>query len=105
MNCSICSAEILQGKQTYVLRIDLFAAPEELEINQEELEKDRRGEFEKLMEQLEAMDAELVQEETDKVFERHVYMLCPICRARFHGLLRDVRTAKEGKRKTPPSDK
>ena len=105
MICSICSTEILAGKQTYILRIDLFAAPEELKVSQEEIEKDRRGEFEKLMEQLEAMDAEAMQEETDKVFERHIYALCPICRARFHGLLRDVRTAKEGKSKTPSSDK
>ena len=105
MNCSICKAEILAGKQIYVLQIDLFAAPEELEISQEELEKDRRGEFEKLMEQLEAMDAEAVQEETDKVFERHVYVLCPICRARFHGLLRDVRTGKENQTKKPTNGK
>jgi hypothetical protein len=104
LNCSICKSEILKGKQTYVLRIDLFAAPDELEISKEEMEKDRRTEFEKLMEQLEAMDAEAVEEETDKVFERHVYMLCPICRARFHGLLRDVRTAKEGKG-PPPTGK
>lgn len=101
LNCSICKSEILPGKQTYVLRIDLFAAPDELEISRDELEKDRRAEFEKLMEQLESMDAEEVQEESDKVFERHVYLLCPICRARFHGLLRDVRTAKEGKGKPP----
>ena len=66
MNCSICNAEILPGKQPYVLRIDLFAAPEELEISKEELEKDRRGEFEKIMEQLEAMDAEAMQEETER---------------------------------------
>ena len=105
MNCSICKAEILPGKQTYVLRIDLFAAPEELEITKEELDKDRRDEFEKIMEQLEAMDAEAVQEETDKVFERHVYWLCPICRARFRGLLRDVRTGKADKIKKPPTDK
>jgi hypothetical protein len=105
MNCSICKTEILEGKPTYILRIDLFAAPQQLEIGPEELEKDLRGEFEKLMEQLEAMDAEAVLEETDKVFERHVYVLCPICRARFHGLLRDVRTAKEEKSQTPPSDK
>lgn len=105
MNCSICKSEILPDKQTYILRIDLFAAPDELEITREDLEKDRRAEFEKLIEQLESMDAEAVQEETDRVFERHVYMLCPICRARFHGLLRDVRTAKEDKAKPPPSDK
>ena len=105
MNCSICNAEILPGKQPYVLRIDLFAAPEELEISKEELEKDRRGEFERIMEQLEAMDAEALQEETDKVFERHVYWLCPICRARFHGLLRDVRTGKTVKIKKTPNDK
>lgn len=101
MNCSICKSEILPDKQLYVLRIDLFAAADELEMSRDELDKDRRAEFEKLMEQLESMDAEEAQEETDKVFERHVYLLCPICRARFHGLLRDVRTAKEGK--APPS--
>ena len=103
MRVTLVGQEILKGKQTYVLRIDLFAAPEELEISKEELEKDRRAEFERIMEQLEAMDAEAVQEETDKVFERHIYWLCPICRARFHGLLRDVRTGRS--RKKPPSGK
>jgi hypothetical protein len=105
LHCSLCKAEILPGKQTYILRIDLFAAPEEPEIREEDLEKDRRGEFEKLMEQLEAMDAEAVQEETDRVFERHVYPLCPICRARFHGLLRDMRSGKPVKDTNPPNDK
>jgi len=105
LKCSICRTEILKDKQTYVLRVDLFAAPDDLEITEEELEQDRRGEFEKLMEQLESMDAEAVEEETDKVFERHVYILCPICRARFHGLLRDVRTAKEGKGPPPATGK
>jgi hypothetical protein len=105
MNCSICKTEILKGKQIYLLRIDLFAAPKELEITKEDLEKDRRGEFEKLMELLETMDAEALQEETDKVFERHVYTLCPICRARFHGLLRDVRTSKENQAKKPTNGK
>jgi hypothetical protein len=104
-HCSICNAEVLEGKPTYILRIDLFAAPGQPEIGPDELERDRRGEFEKLMEQLEAMDAQAVQEETDKVFERHVYVLCPICRARFHGLLRDVKTAKEEKGQPPPGDK
>jgi hypothetical protein len=105
LNCSICRTEILKDKQIYVLRIDLFAAPDKLEITEEEPEKDRRGEFEKLIEQLESMDAEAVEEENEKVFERHIYMLCPICRARFHGLLRDVRTAKEGKGPPPTTDK
>jgi len=105
LNCSICKSEILPGKQPYILRIDLFAAPDDLEITEEEMKKDRRAEFERLIEQLESMDAEAVREETDKVFERHVYLLCPICRARFHGLLRDVRTAREGRGQPPPSDK
>jgi hypothetical protein len=105
LNCSICRTEILEGKPTYILQIDLFAAPDGLEIAQEDLEKDRRGEFEKLMGQLEAMDAEAVKEEADKVFERHVYTLCPICRARFHGLLHDVRTAGEGKGPPPTTGK
>lgn len=105
MNCSICKSEILAGRQSYILRIELFAAPEQPEIGPEEPGKDRRGEFEKLIEQLEAMDAETVQEEADKVFERHVFVLCPICRARFHGLLRDVRTAGQESSRTPPSGK
>ncbi len=90
MRCTLCLSDILQGKQHYTLRIDLFAGTE-LEISEEELQKDRRQEFEQLLEQLEYMDADEISEETAKVFERYTFSLCPICRARFHGLLKALR--------------
>jgi hypothetical protein len=91
VRCTLCQSEILAGTQAYTLRIDLFAGTD-LEVTEEELFKDRSEEFEQLIDQLEKMDAEEISEEADKVFERYTFTLCPICRARFHGLLRALQS-------------
>jgi hypothetical protein len=87
----LCQSEILTGTQAYTLRIDLFAGTD-LEVTDEELQKDRTEEFEQLIDQLEKMDAEQISEEQDKIFERYTFTLCPICRARFHGLLKTLQS-------------
>jgi hypothetical protein len=88
--CAACGAQILSGQQPYTLRVDLFAAAAPLEVSAQELAQDHRDQFEQLIAQLEQMDAEQVAEETARVFERFCFTLCPICRARFRGILRTL---------------
>jgi hypothetical protein len=88
MRCAVCQGEIPPDRQHYTLRIDLFAGAEP-GLSEEDV-RDRTAEFEKLINQLQVMDAEELAEEAAKVFERYVFTLCPICRARFRGLLKPL---------------
>jgi hypothetical protein len=88
--CAACGAEILPGQQPYTLRVELFAAAGPLVLPDQALARDEREQFEQLIAQLEQMDAEQVEEEAARVFERFCFTLCPICRARFRGILRTL---------------
>jgi len=92
VRCALCLCDILKGSQPYILKVDLFASPVSPQIEPDELESggNRRALFERLLDQLENMDAEEVQDEQDRVRECYTFVLCPICRARFHGLLRSL---------------
>ena len=88
MRCALCHQEINSNQQIYTMRLDLFAAAEDLQISAEELGQNRADEIKQLLERLKDMDAEQIEEESDRIFERHTYTLCAICRAELHNLLR-----------------
>ncbi len=104
MRCALCQCDILKGSQPYTLKVELYATASSPDLEEDELESEgnRRALFERLMDQLESMDAQEVQAEQDRVHERFTFVLCPICRARFHGLLRSLQPAKASLPPAPP---
>ena len=92
LRCALCQCDILKGSQPYTLKVELFASPAlpQIEADEPAAAGNRSALFERLMDQLENMDAEEVQTEQERVHECYTFVLCPICRARFHGLLRSL---------------
>jgi (p)ppGpp synthase/HD superfamily hydrolase len=87
MQCAACLATIPDGQQRYTLRVDLFAAVDNLDLTEEEIERDRSDEIRQLIERLSKMEPEEIKEESERIFERRVFTLCAVCRASLHDLL------------------
>jgi hypothetical protein len=89
--CSLCKKEIPTGTLTYALRLDLFAAAEDLEITGSDLSGDTGAELKRLIDKLEDLNDDETEEETDRVFERHAFRLCSDCRDELHKILKMTR--------------
>jgi hypothetical protein len=77
LTCDRCGTNLLvQEEVRYVVRMEVWAAYDPMEIVPEDLEKDRAGEIRDLMGKLEAMTE---QEAMDSVYRRMVFDLCPAC--------------------------
>jgi hypothetical protein len=85
--CACCQREIPQGAARFTLRLDLFASAGEVRVSEEELDRSQEEEIRRLLEELSAMSPAEVEEETDRVFERHTFTLCGPCRERLHARL------------------
>ncbi len=83
--CSNCGAEVHPNAQLYVLRIELYAKAEPLELTIDDLLADHTAQIEKLIEEMEVLDAE---EATDEVYEAYAFELCAKCRRRIHRMLK-----------------
>ncbi|MCX7625244.1 MAG: hypothetical protein N2Z21_03415 [Candidatus Sumerlaeaceae bacterium] len=83
--CHNCGREVGSNEQLYVLRIELFAKAEPLELTIDDLLADHTAQIEKLIEEMEALDPE---EASDEVYESYNFELCPECRRRVHHLLK-----------------
>lgn len=77
--CDRCSAMIELNRARFVLRIELFAAYDGLEIRsvQELQERDIRSEIQQLLKKLESMDSKQLERE---VYSRYEFDLCKNCR-------------------------
>lgn len=91
--CASCRAVIEPDTQVYTLRVELFASAKPPVFSEEDLLADHRAAWEELLEAMGQMTPREVEEEEDKVFERHEFSLCPRCREIYHAQLKRL-TAK-----------
>ena len=79
--CDRCGRPIFKGQTRYVARLEVYAAPDVVEVGLEELLTDQRAEMDRLIEQCASMsEAELMQ-------DVHVEMTFDLCRACQRALL------------------
>lgn len=84
--CHNCGASIGPKQQVYIVRIELFAKAEPIDLTIDDLLADHTAQIEKLIEEMETtLD---VEEATDQVYEAYVFELCPACRRKIHELLK-----------------
>jgi len=94
--CDNCGKRVPPGVILYEIRIDIYAKGGPVEIEQEDMEKDHINEMQRLIAQMEHMDAE---ELTDQVWESYRFDLCSDCRKEFHANLKLKTTGRLPRRK------
>lgn len=90
VHCASCRTAIEPGQAVYTIRVDLFAEARAPEFDDEDLVADTAVEWQRLMDELSAMNPAEVDEETAKVHERHEFRLCGRCRQAFHEQLKGM---------------
>jgi hypothetical protein len=79
--CDLCGKTLLADEDTrYVVKIEVYAAYDPMEITGEDLAEDRTDEMQGLFEEMEGMDAEDLEAGVFKMFR---YDLCPECHAAY----------------------
>ena len=79
--CDLCGKRLEQAADTrYVIKIEVYAAYDPLEIAAEDLERDPTDEMEELLGDMEDRDAEDLENEVYKTFR---FDLCPECHAAY----------------------
>lgn len=79
--CDRCDKTLLIDESVrYEVRIVVAAAYDPLEITREDLEKDRSGEWQELLADLESLDAERAQDQVHREFR---FDLCPPCQREY----------------------
>lgn len=79
--CDMCGRPLQSEADTrYVVKIEVHAAYDPLELTPEDLEEDRTEEMEELLEQMADLQAEEVENQVYKAFR---YDLCPDCQAAY----------------------
>ncbi len=79
--CDMCGKVLLQGEEVrYVVKVEVAAAYDPLELTAEDLEEDHLEEMRKLVARMNEMDQ---QELEDQVFASFRFDLCPACQKRY----------------------
>ena len=79
--CDMCGKDLLVNEDVrYVVKIEVYAAYDPMEITEEDLEKDHMEEISQLIEEMEDMDAEELE---DGVYKSFRFDLCPMCQKKF----------------------
>jgi len=77
ISCDGCGAGLLIDDDVrYLVKIEVFAAYDPMEISREDLARDPRSEMDRLLEKMRFMDP---QELEDQVYKRLQLDLCPRC--------------------------
>ena len=79
--CDSCGKEIRQIHARFTLKMELFAARDNLYFTEADLQKDLRAELEKLIRQMEQMDPDQL---TDEVYVRYEFDVCSECRKQLY---------------------
>jgi hypothetical protein len=97
--CDVCNESLLvESNVRYVVKIEVYAAYDPLEITEEDLSRATKENWDKLMEEIAGADPE---ELSSHVHVSRTYDLCPTCRNRYlRDPLRSARPA-EGPREGP----
>ncbi len=79
--CDMCGKPLLVDEETrYVVRIEVVAAYDPMEITADDLKESRIDEIRALLKRMETMDP---QELEDQVYKKLTFDLCPGCRKKY----------------------
>lgn len=79
--CDMCGKELLADEDTrYILKIEVYAAYDPMELTEEDVAEDKSEEMEELLKRVAAMDARELQ---DEVYQKFRFDLCPACRKKY----------------------
>ena len=79
--CDLCGQQLNPGQDVrFVVKMEVYAAYDPLEITDEDLDQDHMEEISQLLEQLENMDPQEAEDSTYKSFR---FDLCPECQRKF----------------------
>ncbi|NLX58774.1 MAG: hypothetical protein GXY74_06765 [Phycisphaerae bacterium] len=79
--CDMCGKVLLADENTrYIVRIEVLAAYDPMELSADDVATDRRGEIQRLLDAMRQADPEALQ---DQVYRRMQFDLCPACQKRY----------------------
>ena len=79
--CDMCGKPLLVDEDVrYVVRVEVFAAYDPMELSAEDLKRDRLKEIRELVKRMEAMAP---QELEDQVYKQLTFEVCPACRKKY----------------------
>ena len=79
--CDMCGKMLLADEDTrYVVRIEVFAAYDPMELTEDDLRRDRAADIAQLLARMEQMNP---QELEDQVYKKFVFDLCPACQRKY----------------------
>ncbi len=79
--CDMCGKTLLSDEDVrYVVKIEVFAAADPMEITEDDLKKDHHKEIADLLDQMEDMDP---QELEDGVYKKLRFDLCAACQRKY----------------------
>ena len=79
--CDMCGKPLLADENVrYVVKVEVFAAYDPMEIVEQDLEQDYLQQISDLMEDVEDVDAEELEEDVYKAFR---FDLCPACQKKY----------------------
>lgn len=75
--CDMCGKMLLEDEDTrYIVRIEVFAAYDPMELSQQDLQEDPAEEMARLVHMMESMDEEELE---NQVYKSMRFDLCPMC--------------------------
>ena len=79
--CDICGKVLLADENTrYIVKIEVFAAYDPLELTRQDIEGDHEAEMARLLAQMRNMSTEQLE---DQVYRSFRFDLCPSCQAKY----------------------
>lgn len=89
--CEQCGKVIPTADLYYMIKIDMYAGPNDLVIDEDNLNQDYIEEIEKLL--IDMQDAD-VEEVNDQIYETYSFEICPKCRDLIHKQLKQKKQLK-----------
>jgi hypothetical protein len=79
--CDLCGKVLGAGEDSrFVVKVEVYAAYDPMEITSEEIEEDRHEEIEDLLDEMSDMESEALEDQVYKTFR---YDLCSECHAAY----------------------
>lgn len=79
--CDMCGKTLLSDEDVrYVVKVEIYAAYDPMEVTEEDLKKDHKQEIADLLSKMEDMDTETLE---DGVYKRLRFDLCAACQKRY----------------------
>ena len=79
--CDLCGKTLLLDEDVrYIVKIEVFAAADPMELTEEDLKQDHRKLMRELIEQMKRMDPQAAQ---DSVYRSFHFEICPKCQKQY----------------------